>query len=339
MLRSTISRRLDTRRGAIRALGSAFAVAGICGWRLAHAADAAPALAGAASSAGGGAARKSDLATTNLLLAGASAGNRLIAVGEYGHVLLSDDDGARWRQAKSVPTRTTLTAVVFINERTGWAVGHGGVVIGTLDGGDTWQLLAGRIDGKDALFSVWFRDEKNGLVVGPYGYAARSSDGGANWTSFEIAPGELGERHLNQIVARGKLALIAAESGIAFRSEDAGQSFKAITLPYKGSIWGGAALADGALLLWGMRGTVLRSTDEGQKWTLISTGTDQSLAGGAQLADGTVVVAGMNGVTLVSRNGGASFEAQMREDRRNTAAVLATKRGYLLLGPAGIQSP
>ena len=313
------------------ALAVLLVVAGVALWQLARAAADVP--------AGGGNARASTLAVSSLLLAGARAGDRLVVVGEYGHVLLSDDEGANWRQAKTVPTRTTLAAVAFVDERTGWAVGHGGIVLSTRDGGESWQLLSGRIDGKDALFSVWFRDEKRGMAVGPYGYAARSSDGGVTWTPFEIAAGELGERHLNQIVVRDALVLIAAESGLALRSDDGGETFKPITLPYKGSIWGGAALADRTLLLWGMGGTVLRSTDDGRTWSAIATGTDQSLAGGAQLADGSIVIAGLNGVTLVSRDSGASFQASMRSDRSNAAAVLATRRGYLLLGPAGIRSP
>lgn len=335
IVRPTDLRHLQARRGTVLALASALALAGAAPWPV-RAADAALS---ANLSPGGGTARASKLAASNLLLGGARAGRRLIVVGEYGHVLLSDDDGANWRQATAVPTRTTLTSVAFINERSGWAAGHGGIVIGTRDGGDTWQLLTGRVDGKDALFSIWFSDEKNGLAVGPYGYAARSSDGGGTWTPFAVAAGELGERHLNQIIARGNLVLIAAESGIVFRSEDGGATFKDVTLPYKGSIWGGTALVDGSMMLWGMRGTVLRSGDQGRTWTVVPTGTDQSLAGGAQLADGSIVVAGLNGVTVVSSDGGLSFKSSVREDRGNAAAVLATGRGYLLLGPAGVRAP
>src|SRR5688500_13031183 len=64
------------------------------------------------------------LAAASLLLDLAVAGERLVAVGERGHVLLSDDRGSSWRQAKSVPTRIMLTAVFFIDAQYGWAVGH-----------------------------------------------------------------------------------------------------------------------------------------------------------------------------------------------------------------------
>src|SRR5688572_33454441 len=63
------------------------------------------------------------LAANSLLLDLAVAGARLVAVGERGHVLLSDDQGATWRQATSVPTRVMLTSVYFVDGQYGWAVG------------------------------------------------------------------------------------------------------------------------------------------------------------------------------------------------------------------------
>ncbi|WP_220476874.1 WD40/YVTN/BNR-like repeat-containing protein [Massilia cavernae] len=77
-----------------------------------------------------------------VLLAAAQAGTRVVAVGERGLVVLSDDAGASWRQARAVPVSTTLTAVSFRSAQLGWAVGHGGVVLHTRDGGDTWTRQA-----------------------------------------------------------------------------------------------------------------------------------------------------------------------------------------------------
>jgi len=51
-------------------------------------------------------------AVESLLLDVAHAGARLVAVGDRGHILYSDDDGASWAQAK-VPTRQMLTSVFF----------------------------------------------------------------------------------------------------------------------------------------------------------------------------------------------------------------------------------
>ena len=70
-------------------------------------------------------------AASSLFLDLAMAGSRIVAVGERGQVLLSDDQGATWRQAKSVPTRTMLTAVFFADREYGWAVGHDETILNT----------------------------------------------------------------------------------------------------------------------------------------------------------------------------------------------------------------
>jgi photosystem II stability/assembly factor-like uncharacterized protein len=296
------------------------------------------ALAGAAPPQPHGAARLAPLASKSLVLQVARAGNRLVTVGEYGHVLLSDDQGASWRQARSVPTTTTLTSVTFIDARQGWAVGHGGIVIATTDGGESWNRLAGKLDAHESLFSVWFRDARHGIAVGPYGYLIETADGGASWQQRQVAPGEDGERHLNQVFAGpdGTL-LIAAEAGTVFRSTDNGASWTALKLPYHGSLWGGLALADGTLVLFGMRGHVLRSTDHGLSWTDATAG-DQSLSGAVQLGDGTLVLAGLGGAVARSRDGGKTFEATLDASRRSYTAVAEGAGGVaLLFGLAGVQ--
>src|SRR5688572_5026779 len=75
------------------------------------------------------------------LLASARAGQRVVAVGDHGVILLSDDGASSFRQAKAVPVRSLLTSVQFIDARHGYAAGHDGVVLGTQDGGETWTVL------------------------------------------------------------------------------------------------------------------------------------------------------------------------------------------------------
>jgi len=76
-------------------------------------------------------AERAPLASRSLLLAIAPAGQRLVAVGERGHILLSDDQGQTWSQAESVPTRSLLTGVCFGNDGQGVAVGHDEVILTT----------------------------------------------------------------------------------------------------------------------------------------------------------------------------------------------------------------
>ncbi|WP_295719731.1 YCF48-related protein, partial [uncultured Halovibrio sp.] len=83
---------------------------------------------------------ETDLAAESLLLDVEYAGERLVAVGERGHIVYSDNGGESWTQAE-VPVSTTLTGVDFPegNTEEGWAVGHSGVILHTSDGGETWN--------------------------------------------------------------------------------------------------------------------------------------------------------------------------------------------------------
>ena len=67
------------------------------------------------------------------------AGERLVAVGERGLIIVSDDDGRNWQQA-AVPVSATLTAVSFPTPDKGWAVGHAGIILHRDDGGSSWHL-------------------------------------------------------------------------------------------------------------------------------------------------------------------------------------------------------
>src|SRR5690606_5595684 len=74
-----------------------------------------------------------------LLTAIDAAGDRLVAVGSRGHIPLSTDGGALWKQV-AVPVRGLLTDVRFVDAQTGWAVGHDATILKTTDGGDSWTL-------------------------------------------------------------------------------------------------------------------------------------------------------------------------------------------------------
>ena len=80
-------------------------------------------------------AQRTPLASKSLLNGIARAGTRLVAVGQRGHIVVSTDGGANWKQS-AVPVSSDLTAVYFVDEKRGWAVGHDGVVLHTDDGGD-----------------------------------------------------------------------------------------------------------------------------------------------------------------------------------------------------------
>lgn len=286
----------------------------------------------------------SDLATKSLLLGVTKAGNRLISVGNWGHVILSDDAGVTWRQAKKVPTRTTLTSVYFTDEKNGWAVGHDTVVIHTADGGETWEMQYSDPPAETPLLSVWFENNEHGIAAGSFSFMLETFDGGKTWESrplLEAEPDEFDQPHLNAIFwgpDRKTQVMIASEAGSFFRSHDAGKTWELVEMPYNGSFWGGLTTKEGRVLALGMRGNIFASDDFGTSWTKVETGADQSYSGAVQLDDGTIIAVGLAGTVSYSTDNGASFVTYVRPSRTALSAIAASANGEVVLfGDKGIE--
>lgn len=76
----------------------------------------------------------------------ATAGKRIVGVGQLGQIVYSDDSGKSWTQA-GVPVSSDLLAVYFPTAQKGWAVGHDGIVLHSADAGATWNK---QFDGRAA---------------------------------------------------------------------------------------------------------------------------------------------------------------------------------------------
>jgi photosystem II stability/assembly factor-like uncharacterized protein len=70
-------------------------------------------------------------------------------------------------------------AVHFADARRGWAVGTGGLVLATADGGRTWRVQESGTESD--LHDVRFLDEREGWAVGGHGAVLHTTDGGATW--------------------------------------------------------------------------------------------------------------------------------------------------------------
>lgn len=278
------------------------------------------------------------LASEAMLLDVARAGERLVAVGAFGHVLLSDDDGTTWRQAQSVPTRVMLTDVKFASPEKGWAVGHDLTILHTADGGETWADQYHDTLAEAPFLSIHMMDERRGMAFGAFAITFETTDGGQTWVERDLISGTPVDSHLNAAFpGPDNSVFIAAEFGFVFRSLDGGETFEEIQTPYEGSFWGGMGLQDGSILVYGMRGNVWRSQDLGASWSQVETGTKESLSGGYEFPDGTVVLAGLGGAVAVSKDGSQSFETSISTGRTTQAAVTGLDAGTVLIfGETGI---
>lgn len=303
-------------------------------------------------------------AQSSLQLGVSRAGQRLVAVGVRGIVLLSDDEGASWRQAKHVPVSVTLTGVEFVSPERGWAIGHSGVLLLTEDAGETWtlrmdgtqaaalvlaeareQLARGEDgaerairnaeylveDGPDKPFlDVSFVDAQRGYLIGAYGLALETLNGGESWHSIVGRIPNSGGSHLYQILPKQDKLLIVGEQGSIFLSEDQAQSFESFETPYPGTFFGGLWLEDDGMLVFGLQGNVWRSIDRGDSWQQIETPQAVTITAGLRVSDGSLLLADESGHLLSSRDNGASLVELPVSSGAGATDLLESANGSLI---------
>lgn len=281
----------------------------------------------------------SSLAARSPMLAVTTAGSRLVAVGQRGHIVFSDDAGDTWKQA-SVPVSTDLVALSFPSAKQGWAVGHGGVVLHTADAGATWvKQLDGRQSAESAiryleskaasdpaaqklverekrlagdggtqpLMAVHFESETTGYVAGTFNRLFRTDDGGKTWTPWMDRVDNPNELHFYAIAGGARGIYLAGEQGMVWRLDAEKGSFVTRPLPYQGSVFGLLTDGAGTLLAFGLRGSLFRSADEGKSWGRVSIDSQAGITGGAVLPGGGILLATQSGEIARSLDAGKTF--------------------------------
>lgn len=270
------------------------------------------------------------LAARSLLLDVVRLDNgRLVAVGERGHVVYSDD-GTEWTQAEHVPSRSTLTAVTHYGDRL-WAVGHDTTILTSGDRGQSWTLLNFDPERRQPAMDVLFVSPEVGMVVGAYGLMMITRDGGENWE--ERYPSE-DEWHLNSLLTldNGDI-IIAGERGFSYISEDGGETFETIEMPYPGSMFG-IIEVENCVVVFGLRGHVQESCGGGRTWAELVTNNQQSLSGAAY-RDGELMMVGNGGIILKRKDRGP-FTHSFHSSGVDFASIIPMEDGsWLLVGEEG----
>ncbi len=302
---------------------------------------------------------KSSKATASLLTDVTRISDKLIAVGERGHILISSNDGEDWTQS-DVPVQLLLTAVTFPSLEQGWAVGHEGVILHTGDGGKSWQLqyanpyqklsddqlnelsdeaFAKLPQAGSPLLDIWFQNNEVGYAVGAYGMFLCTTDGGKLWKDCAPLIDNPDGWHLNAFIAADSGTFyIAGERGTLFRSEDSGASWQRLTSPYNGSYFGGLVGGTSSeVYLFGLQGNIYYSEDKGETFQKISIDSTDSVMAGI-LTPESLVFVGNSGLVITGKPNSTELSVEIMDDRKAILAVARAKSGKLVfVGQGGVR--
>lgn len=157
-----------------------------------------------------------------------------------------------------------LYSVWFIDARTGYVAGSGGVLLKTSNGGEAWQSLTSNTT--EDLLAVRFLDHSQGWVLGRNSLL-KTVDGGENWTTLANVPP--GRWNCQFILDAERIFLAGAETGgkyLIASTLDGGSTWSLTRLDSVGSINGihfpeprtGYAVTGG--------GIILKTADGGASW-------------------------------------------------------------------------
>ena len=279
------------------------------------------------------------LADRSLLLDLASAGNHLVAVGERGHILISDAAGQDWTQVPS-PTAQMLTAVHFVDALRGWAVGHDGLILATEDGGKSWSLQYSGLQQQGVINQAQLAAMQHRKTL----------------LEREIAMQEDAQRRAQQVAELEEVRLDIEDAEYALAQPPHASPLLAVYFSnplvghavgafgeYLSTLDGGvtwqrnnafldnpaqmhlnAITGDGDRTLWvaGEGGLLFRSMDAGETWQELASPYHGSFFDIAfQPSTSALIVAGLRGNIFISHDKGGSWRAATVDSDRSLAGV------------------
>lgn len=306
---------------------------------------------------------RSNKASESLLQDIVRVGDKLVAVGERGHIIYSETHGKSWQQA-DVPTRAMLNAVFFVSSDKGWAVGYDGLVLNTVDGGKSWSMqLDGlkftrkRMADRIPVLEDKLKDLEEKKTAADDDLAAAEEGGEENLTQYEEMVDELEEEistleteledartALSDTVANPLMdvwfrdennGFVVGAFGEFLKTEDGGVTWSSISesLDNDDRHHLNAIAGRGNLMfISGEAGHIYRSNDGGGTWSLLESPDPEngSFFTVNIISDEEVLVAGLRGAIYRSVDQGDSWKHIPEDLHKNMNSAYFTGNDTVL---------
>jgi photosystem II stability/assembly factor-like uncharacterized protein len=233
--------------------------------------------------------------------------------GTYFEIGKTNDGGLTW-EIQNIGSYI-ITDLYFLNENVGWAVGTGGAILKTTDGGNDWSLLSTTVN--EFLQSVCFVNDSIGWTVGykPYFVSVlkKTTDGGNSWISQNSPMGQI----YSVCAINENLAWIAG-GGIA-RTTDGGNIWVQQYSETFNKVVSFVDENNG----WAVGESILGTSNGGEEWYHQFNGFLLNLASASFVSDTVGWVTGRYGTILKTTNGGIIVEVENNYPKPPTNILLS----------------
>jgi|GEM_PF-2000015 len=228
-------------------------------------------------------------------------------------------DAWLWQNPK--PTLMDFNSVHFPAAQTasGWAVGNGGTIFRTGNGGNTWTQFTGLTTSAN-LESVWFSILNSGWAVGAGGTILKATSLGNTWTAQTsgVSHDLKGVHALNS--NSGWAVGYSGTTGVILRTTNGGTTWTNQTYPQ--ARFTAVRIIDSFVgYAVGLGGVIYKTADGGNSWFALTSGTTADLRGLHFSGADTGFVVGDGGLIRYTADGGFSWSTRSSGTTRTLTAI------------------
>ncbi|MCI0717099.1 MAG: YCF48-related protein [Chlorobi bacterium] len=215
-----------------------------------------------------------------------------------------------------------LQSISFKDQNTGWALGDGGIIIYTGDGGMNWNASPPVTNNN--LFAAASPENSSFIyAVGENGVIIKSTNYGVFWTLLNSGTSV----RLNSIFFTDQAGYVAGDNGVFLKTTNEGNTW---VQKYTGTINNlNSVVVSNTALMCGDNGTILFSSNYGESWIPHNSGTQADLN---SIYGGWIV--GSSGVILY-RSYSGNWIQQNSYTTNNLNCVTSASRWIYAVGDNG----
>jgi photosystem II stability/assembly factor-like uncharacterized protein len=234
-----------------------------------------------------------------------------------------------WTEVNPLLPRVDYIGVHFVNTDTGWAVGTGGTIIKTINGGEDWTIST--VTTNNILLKI---SSFNGNIVIAGGYDGlvfRSSDGGENFAQVASGLGS-GQDLWGLQMINDTLSWACGMNNSLIKTTNAGLNWQIVSTGLNTNYWWLDFLNTQVGFIACDGGKVLKTTNGGISWQQYQAGNTWSLYTIDAIDSLHIVAAGANGKNVYSDDGGINWVENYRLifDEVNCVDFIDKDTGYAI---------
>jgi len=219
--------------------------------------------------------------------------------------------------SQATPSVTDIYEIDFADELNGWAVGKGGVVYATTDGGVSWAAQSSGTS-YHYLYGVSAVDASTVWIVGSGGRILKTTDGGGSWSTQTSG---VSSTLMGVGFADASTGWAVGSSGTILKTTNGGSTWSAQSSGTTVSLYAISVVDANTAYAVGMSGKILKTTSGGSTWSSQTSGTTWTLSHVSFVDGNTGWVVGSSGKILKTTNGGSTWSTQTSGSIKTLYAV------------------